>query len=63
MTGGYSDIQRTSIAFDGFAIPTIDAPRYYQTHLRFASHDEGSLEALGKICSGLVGRISRGRIM
>jgi integrase/recombinase XerD len=49
MTGGYNDIQRTSISFDGFTIPTIDAPRYYQTHLRFSSHDEGSLEALGKI--------------
>ncbi len=49
MTGGYSDIQRARISFDGFAIPTIEAPRYNQTHLRFSSRNEGSLEALGKI--------------
>lgn len=49
MTDGYSDIQKTGISSEDFTIPAIDAPRYYQTHLRFASHDDGSLETLGRI--------------
>lgn len=52
MTNGYSDIQQMSISSD-FKIPTIQAPRYYQTHLRFRSHHDGSLETLGKILNRL----------
>lgn len=49
MTNGYSDIQKN----DNFKIPTLNTPRYYQTRLRFTSHLEGSLEALGKILKRL----------
>jgi integrase/recombinase XerD len=52
MTNGYSDIQQTGISSD-FKIPTIQAPRYYQTRLRFKSHPEGSLETLVKILKRL----------
>ena len=52
MTNGYSDIQQTGISSD-FKIPTLQAPRYYQTRLRFKSHPDGSLEALGKILKRL----------
>ncbi len=55
MTNGYSDIQKTDISSDNFKIPTLNPPRYYQTRLRFTSHLEGSLEALGKILKRLAG--------
>ena len=53
MTNGYSDIQKT--VYLDFKIPTLNTPRYYQTRLRFTSHPEGSLEALGKILKRLAG--------
>ena len=53
MTNGYSDTQKTEISSDNFKIPTLNTPRYYQTRLRFTSHLEGSLEALGKILKRL----------
>lgn len=49
---GHSDLQQTSISSD-FKIPAIEAPRYYQTRLRFRIHPEGVLEALGKILKRL----------
>jgi len=52
MTNGYSDLQQTVIPSD-FKIPTIEAPRYYQTRLRFRIHPEGCLEALCKILKRL----------
>ena len=57
MTSGYSDIQKN----DNFKIPTLNPPRYYQTRLRFTSHLEGSLEALGKILKRLAGMDLPGR--
>ena len=57
MTSGYSDIQKN----DNFKIPTLNTPRYYQTRLRFTSHLEGSLEALGKILKRLAGMDLPGR--
>jgi integrase/recombinase XerD len=45
---GDSDLQPTSISSD-FKIPAVNAPRYYQTRLRFKIHAEGCLEALGQI--------------
>jgi integrase/recombinase XerD len=53
MTSLYSDIQKTDITSDHFKNPTQNPPRYYQTRLRFTSHLEGSLEALGKILKRL----------
>ena len=52
MTNGYSDLQQTGIPSD-FKIPTVEAPRYYQTRLRFRIHPEGCLEALCKILKRL----------
>ena len=52
MMNGHSDLQQTSISSD-FKIPAIEAPRYYQTRLRFRIHPEGCLEALGKILKRL----------
>jgi integrase/recombinase XerD len=53
MMNGHSDLQQTSISSD-FKIPAGNAPRYYQTRLRFKIHPEGCLEALGKILKRLV---------
>ena len=53
MTNGYSDIQKTKISSDNFKNPTVNPPCYFQTRLRFTSHLEGSLEALGKILKRL----------
>jgi integrase/recombinase XerD len=52
MMNGHSDLQQTSISSD-FKIPASNAPRYYQTRLRFRIHPEGCLEALGKILKRL----------
>jgi site-specific recombinase XerD len=49
MTDVYREIQKTGISSDSFQISTVDAPHYHQTHLRFVSHDESSLEALEKV--------------
>lgn len=53
MTTGYNDLQQTGIPSD-FKIPAIQAPRYYQTRLRFKIHPEGCLEALAKILKRLI---------
>jgi integrase/recombinase XerD len=52
MTTGNIDIQQGRISSD-FKIPTLNPPRHYQTVLRFTSHYDGSLEALGKILKRL----------
>jgi integrase/recombinase XerD len=52
MMNGHSDLRQTSISSD-FKIPASNAPRYYQTRLRFRIHPEGCLEALGKILKRL----------
>ncbi len=61
MTSLYSDIQKADITSDHFKSPTPTPPRYYQTRLRFTSHLEGSLEALGKILKRLAGMDLPGR--
>jgi integrase/recombinase XerD len=48
MMNGHNDLQQTSISSD-FKIPAVNAPRYYQTRLRFKLHPEGCLAALGHI--------------
>jgi hypothetical protein len=48
-----SDIQKTEMFSEGFKIPAIKTPRYYQTRFRFKSHREGSLETLSKILNRL----------
>jgi hypothetical protein len=53
MTNGYSDIQKTDIPSENFNIPAINAPRYYQTRLRFVSHHDGSIGTLCKILKRL----------
>jgi integrase len=53
MTNGYSDIQKTDISSENFNIPAINAPRYYQTRLRFVSHHDGSIGTLCKILKRL----------
>lgn len=53
MTNGYSDIQKTDIFSEFFNIPSINAPRYYQTRLRFVSHPDGSVETLCRILKRL----------
>ena len=50
-----SDIQDTGISSKNFTIPTINIPNYYQTSLRFTSHNEGNIEALRKILKRLAG--------
>ncbi len=52
MTNGHSNLQQTSISSD-FKILANNAPRYYQTRLRFKIHPEGCLEALAKILKRL----------
>ena len=56
-----SDIQKTEMFSEGFKIPAIKTPSYYQTRFRFKSHHEGSLETLCKIlkrlaCMDLLGK-------
>jgi len=53
MTNRDSDIQDTGISSKNFTIPTINIPNYYQTSLRFASHNDGSVETLCKILKRL----------
>lgn len=53
MTNRGSDIQKTGMSSENFKITAIKAPRYYQTHLRFTSHHEGSVETLYKILKRL----------
>jgi integrase/recombinase XerD len=55
MTNRDSDIQDTGISSKNFTIPTINIPNYYQTSLRFTSHNEGNIEALRKILKRLAG--------
>jgi hypothetical protein len=50
---GPSDLQQTSLSSD-FQIPAVNAPRYYQTRLRFKIHPEGCLDALARILKRLV---------
>jgi integrase/recombinase XerD len=55
MTNGHSDIQKTDISSEFFNIPAINAPRYYQTRLRFVSHPDGSIGTLCRILKRLAG--------
>jgi len=50
---GHSDLQQTSKSSD-FKIPAVNAPRYYQTRLRFKINSKDCLEALGQILKRLV---------
>jgi integrase/recombinase XerD len=53
MMNGPSDLQQTS-KFSDFKIPTVNAPQYYQTRLRFKINSKDCLEALGQILKRLV---------
>ena len=55
MTSRDSDVQKTGISSENFTIPTINIPDYYQTSLRFTSHNEGNIETLRKILKRLAG--------
>ncbi len=48
-----SDVQKTDISSENFSIPTINTTNYYQTSLRFTSHNNGSVETLHKILKRL----------
>ncbi len=55
MTSRDSDVLKTDISSEYFIIPAIKSPDYCQTGLRFASHNEGNIEALRKILKRLAG--------
>jgi integrase/recombinase XerD len=53
MMNRWSDIQEPGISSENFTPPTINTSHYYQTHLRFASHNDGNVETLCKILKRL----------
>jgi len=55
MTSRDSDVLKTSITSEGFIIPAIKSPVYYQTSLHFTSYNEGNIETLRKILKRLAG--------
>jgi len=55
MTSRDSDVLKTGISSQNFIIPAIKSPVYYQTSLRFTSHNEGNIETLRKILKRLAG--------
>jgi integrase/recombinase XerD len=55
MTSRDSDVLKTGISSENFVIPAIKSSVYYQTSLRFTSHNEGNIEALRKILKRLAG--------
>jgi len=61
MTSRDSDVQKTGISSENFSIPTINPTNYYQTSLRFTSHNNGSVETLHKILKRLAGKVLPGK--
>ena len=55
MTSRDSDVLKTGISSENFIIPAIKSTVYYQTSLRFTSHNEGNIETLRKILKRLAG--------
>ena len=55
MTNRETDLRQTGISSENFTTPTPNILNYYQTRLRFASHNDGGVEALRKILKRLAG--------
>jgi len=55
MTSRDSDVLKTGISSEHFIIPAIKSTVYYQTSLRFTSHNEGNIETLRRILKRLAG--------
>jgi len=49
MTNTESTVQKTDLSLESFISPAVKTPDYHQTRLRFTSHNEENIEALGKI--------------
>jgi site-specific recombinase XerD len=55
MTHTESTVQPAILSSESIISPTVKTPAYHQTRLRFTSHHEENLEALGKILKRLSG--------
>jgi site-specific recombinase XerD len=55
MTNTESTVQKTDLSLESFISPAVKTPDYHQTRLRFTSHNEENIEALGKILKRLAG--------
>ena len=61
MTRIESAVQKAVLSSESIISPAVKTPDYHQTRLRFTSHNEGNIEALGKILKRLAGMNLPGR--